>query len=344
MSSPYYQFCPWKAKTSPLYFLDLNLSLLRALITPHDHKHALVSISFGLSTVPGPLRQQLSTAQSWPLHSFISTTDFVEFCQPFARSHEIRIPGDKSWIVWQSLPSKIFPNFHLHSCNTSTSATMSSSDSNSPPPRTPHVRLNSSQSNMLTNESADNRPSSSRQDPTATRSLIPPPRPPTAPSIRNNPQTNKLYSGGIVDSSETLLLPPSRSRTHRFRDEESMPGSPVDTPSRRTSFGSSDGKGEHSKLYGLDPFADSRSPSRAGSDDETVNTQTVTEKYSILPSAGLLLFPEDVEKDDWLHNPDPNEKETRECNIFTKRGFVNIGGLALVTTGLLVLFIGYPIL
>lgn len=70
----------------------------------------------------------------------------------------------------------------------------------------------------------------------------------------------------------------------------------------------------------------------------------MAEKYSIMPSAGLLLFPEDVEKDDYLHNPDPNEKESRECNIFTKRGVVNIGGLALVTMGLLVLFIGYPIL
>lgn len=94
----------------------------------------------------------------------------------------------------------------------------------------------------------------------------------------------------------------------------------------------------------MDPFADSRTPSRAGSDDENVNTQTVSEKYNILPSAGLLLFPEDVEKDDWLHNPDPNEKESRECNIFTKRGFVNVGGLALVVIGLLILFIGYPIL
>ena len=145
-----------------------------------------------------------------------------------------------------------------------------------------------------------------------------------------------------MDSAETLLIPPTRPRTHRFRDEESTPGSPVEGISRRTSF-SSDGRG-----YGRDPFADSRAtsraPSRAGSDDEHVNTQTVSEKYNILPSAGLLLFPEDVEKDDWLHNPDPNEKEPRECNIFTKRGALNIGGLALVTIGLLVLFIGYPIL
>jgi hypothetical protein len=91
------------------------------------------------------------------------------------------------------------------------------------------------------------------------------------------------------------------------------------------------------------PFDDSRAPSRAGSDEE-LNTQTVSEKYNILPSAGLLLFPEDVEKDDWLHNPDPNEKEKRDCDIFTRRGLVNVGGLALISIGVLLLFIGYPIL
>jgi hypothetical protein len=69
----------------------------------------------------------------------------------------------------------------------------------------------------------------------------------------------------------------------------------------------------------------------------------VSEKYNILPSAGLLLFPEDVEKDDWLHNPDPNEKEQRDCDIFTKRGMVNIGGLVILSLGLLALFIGYPV-
>ena len=97
-------------------------------------------------------------------------------------------------------------------------------------------------------------------------------------------------------------------------------------------------------MYGVNPFDDSRSPSRAGSDDEAVNTQTVSEKYNILPSAGLLLFPEDVEKDDYLHNPDPNEKEPRECDIFTRRGIVNVGGLALIVIGILVLFIVYPLL
>ena len=77
-----------------------------------------------------------------------------------------------------------------------------------------------------------------------------------------------------------------------------------------------------------------------------MNTQTVSEKYNILPSSGLLLFPEDVEKDDWLHNPDPNEKDSRMtcADLFSKRGMVNVGGLALITIGVLILFIGYPIL
>lgn len=94
------------------------------------------------------------------------------------------------------------------------------------------------------------------------------------------------------------------------------------------------------------PFDDSRAPSRAGSDDDGVNTQTVSEKYNILPSAGLLLFPEDVEKDDYLHNPDPADKDPRMtcADLFSKRGLVNVGGLTLITLGVAMLFIGYPIL
>ncbi|KAI4146525.1 MAG: hypothetical protein LQ341_002054 [Variospora aurantia] len=209
-----------------------------------------------------------------------------------------------------------------------------------PPSRdAPHVRLNSGQENILASPASRNRPADPPRPPSS-RSLIPQ-RPPTAPAMRNSPSANRLYSNGSQESAEALLIPPSRIRTHRFRDEDSVPGTPVDSQSRRTSW-SSDGR--ESKVYGSNPFDDSRTPSRAGSDDDNVNTQTVSEKYNILPSAGLLLFPEDIEKDDWLHNPDPNEKEKRECDIFTKRGFVNVGGLALITVGILVLFIGYPIL
>jgi hypothetical protein len=72
----------------------------------------------------------------------------------------------------------------------------------------------------------------------------------------------------------------------------------------------------------------------------------VSEKYNILPSAGLLLFPEDVEKDDYMHNPDPNDRDGKMtcADLFSKRGLVNLGGLLFITIGVLILFIGYPIL
>lgn len=63
-----------------------------------------------------------------------------------------------------------------------------------------------------------------------------------------------------------------------------------------------------------------------------------------MPSAGLLLYPEDVEKDDYLHNPDPNDKEEARCDMWNRRGLANVGGLALLALGIVMLFIGYPIL
>ncbi|MCJ1243946.1 hypothetical protein MMC30_001143 [Trapelia coarctata] len=215
----------------------------------------------------------------------------------------------------------------------------------------PHVRLNSAQSDLTTQDPINEPPADPpRQDQSGGRSLIPQ-RPSTAQSTSNRSLAQGLYNNRPAESAE-LLLPPKRSRTHRFRDDDASargspdPGgfrSPSGFSSRRTSW-SSDAGSRDIRNYSSNPFEDSRAPSRAGSDDDNVNTQTVSEKYNILPSAGLLLFPEDVEKDDWLHNPDPNEKERRECEVFTKRGLVNVGGLALITLGVLVLFIGYPVL
>lgn len=62
-----------------------------------------------------------------------------------------------------------------------------------------------------------------------------------------------------------------------------------------------------------------------------------------MPTEGLLLFPEDVEKDDYLHNPDAGERD-RRCELFNRRGIMNIGGLTLLTLGFLTLFIGYPVM
>ena len=217
------------------------------------------------------------------------------------------------------------------------------------PREAPHIRLNSAQSD-LTDSSSNKKPTGPpRLDLSGGRSLVPQ-RPPASPSVNNPFSPPATYGSGPAESAE-LLLPPSRSRTHRFRDDDASARgspdaagfrSPSGFSSRRTSW-SSEGGHRDSRGYSTNPFGDSRAPSRAGSDDDNVNTQTVSEKYNILPSAGLLLFPEDVEKDDWLHNPDPNEKE-KDCDIFTKRGFVNVGGLAFITLGVLVLFIGYPVM
>jgi len=54
------------------------------------------------------------------------------------------------------------------------------------------------------------------------------------------------------------------------------------------------------------------------------------------------MFPEDVEKDDYLHNPDG--LDGKDCDILTKRGLMNLGGLAFITIGVLALFVGYPVM
>jgi len=204
----------------------------------------------------------------------------------------------------------------------------------------PHIRLNSGVDNIL-NAMSDS-PSSPSARPLTSN---PANRLPRGKLPRSN-----LYQLSRPGESAELLLPPSKlpkpRPPRRFRDESPSPmPSPLSMSSRRTSWssdsaGSLDGK----NMPFILPFTDSRSSSRAGSDDEHVNTQTVSEKFNILPSAGLLLFPEDIEKDDYLHNPDPNDKDRNECDIWSKRGLINLGGLAFITLGILVLFIGYPIL
>ncbi|KAF2460297.1 beta-glucan synthesis-associated protein-domain-containing protein [Lineolata rhizophorae] len=216
-------------------------------------------------------------------------------------------------------------------------ASQSSPRRNAPP----HIRLNSGQDVIVYED--DSAAASSRPPPlpqTSSRSLIPGPASPSP-----------LYAqpGSAAESAE-LLLPPQKSRTRRYRDESPDMRSPSPSPSRqefspssrRTSWSSETSRESRVSPF-ASPFDDSRAPSRAGSDDEGVNTQTVSEKYNILPSAGLLLFPEDVEKDDYLHNPDPNDKEVRDCDLFSRRAMVNVGGLIFLTLGLLFMFIGYPV-
>lgn len=67
------------------------------------------------------------------------------------------------------------------------------------------------------------------------------------------------------------------------------------------------------------------------------------EKYAIVPFENLLVFPEDVEKDDYLHNPDPNDAD-RDCDVCTRRGAVNLVALTVVVVGVVTLFVVYPVL
>lgn len=216
------------------------------------------------------------------------------------------------------------------------------------PQRPPHITVNSGGGGNLL-ESV--RPDSSLSIPDTpvtpgiSRQLLPAQR-----SASDGPSRIpglQMYASPGSGASTEMLLPPSRSRVPRPYQDVPDPYSRSNSAmsSRRTSFSSDAGSNRDSR-YGpfASPFDDSRAPSRAGSDDENINTQTVSEKYNIMPSPGLLLFPEDVEKDDWLHNPDPNDRDREKCDIFTKRGMANVGGLVVITIGILVLFIGYPVL
>lgn len=197
----------------------------------------------------------------------------------------------------------------------------------------PHLRLNSGSQQPNTDDlpTPSVRPSTSRTN--TARSLTQPIRPATSQSVG----APHVYANASVAESAEMLLPPGRLRPRSYRDESPLQ-SPSGLSSRRTSWSS-----DFTGAPFASPFDDSRAPSRAGSEDD-LNTQTVSEKFNILPSAGLLLFPEDVEKDDYLHNPDPNDKDKRDCDVFTRRGIVNVGGLAILALGILMLFVGYPIL
>ncbi|KAL2837281.1 beta-1,6 glucan synthetase [Aspergillus pseudoustus] len=198
---------------------------------------------------------------------------------------------------------------------------------------TPHIRLNSGTHDVL------------KDDDTITISPIPPeptgrPLTPMTPRVLESQSTatiQTVYTSYTPQESTEFLIPP---RPHRPLREEVL-GSPNLSvlSSRRTSWSSEAG----SYITRGYSYSQSHAPSHAESDENDMNTQTVTEKYNIMPTDGLLLFPEDVEKDDYLHNPDPSDRE-QECDIWNRRGMINVGGLILLTIGFLVLFIGYPVM
>lgn len=198
---------------------------------------------------------------------------------------------------------------------------------------TPHIRINSGRHDPFSD--AEDRYSSVPSHQIG-RALT--------PGVALSPSAGTLHtvyeSSNLQDSSE-FLLPP---RPHRFKEEYEPYRSPAPSilSSRRNSWSSETGSYE-TRIHPYNPFEDPRAPSQADSDEIDVNTQTVAEKYNIMPTDGLLLFPEDVEKDDHLHNPDPSDREG-QCDLWNRRGIINVAGLILLTLGFLILFIGYPMM
>jgi hypothetical protein len=154
------------------------------------------------------------------------------------------------------------------------------------------------------------------------------------------------YASRRRESSEFLFTPPGVSSPQNTNSPFQSPAS----ASFEQFSESSDRRGwDSSSPTAFSPTGLLLIPKRAekiqlSSERQTgdFNTQTISEKYNISPSQGLLLYPEDVEKDDWLHNPDKTDETN--CNPCSGRGLVNSFGMGLLILGLMALFIGYPVL
>ncbi|KAJ5753459.1 uncharacterized protein N7511_007612 [Penicillium nucicola] len=196
----------------------------------------------------------------------------------------------------------------------------------------PHIRLNSGRQDPLTEANEDYAPLTSRTFP---RPLTPQgPEPPVIGAQGASP-----YGVSNAPESSEFLLPPKLRPTQGFTSQSERPRSPDRWSAARSSVSSL----SRESTFPLDPFHDSRASSRSEGDEHDMNTQTVSEKFNIMPTDGLLLFPEDVEKDDYMHNPDPKDQD-RDCDMCNRRGILNMGGLAVLTVGIMVLFIGYPLI
>ena len=201
----------------------------------------------------------------------------------------------------------------------------------------PHIRLNSGQHEPALENGDGYAPLTSRTFP---RPLTP--QGPDAPTPIGAQGISPYGASAAPESSEFLLPPRLRPTQGAGVSDSDTPRSPDRWSAGRSSISSI----SRESTFPLDPFQDSRAPSQhshSGSEEHDVNTQTVSEKFNIMPTDGLLLFPEDVEKDDYMHNPDPMDKD-RDCDIWNRRGVMNLGGLLVLTIGLLVLFIGYPLM
>jgi len=208
----------------------------------------------------------------------------------------------------------------------------------------PPIVVNNGNSSGATNGMGEAAPAAGSPRDIPSRTLTPQIPAATSPGGSRGTPYGPYLSQDFPDSTAELLVPPSARGIRCFQPFLDSPNS-----SRRSSW-STDAGGYGNSRYG--PFASSSddspsmTPLRVGSPGppEPLSMQAITEKYNITPTSNLLLYPNDKEDDDVYHDPATGMDNDRECDIFTKRGLVNVGGLALITAGILILFIGYPVL
>ncbi|PPQ67112.1 hypothetical protein CVT25_005713 [Psilocybe cyanescens] len=134
---------------------------------------------------------------------------------------------------------------------------------------------------------------------------------------------------------------PSLSSTHLLQQHRESRATSSHTSLVHTCVLSSEIEPQLSlSLQGPYDFESARSPSAAPSISD--------KQFSLSPDPtawGSNLSPEFAEPDDYLHNPDPrrDRKLDQGRNVFTYRGFTNLGFLILLCLGLLMLFAGYPL-
>ena len=78
-------------------------------------------------------------------------------------------------------------------------------------------------------------------------------------------------------------------------------------------------------------------------EDAWQHTQSAS-KWNIVPDSHMLLYPDEVENDDALHNPNDYDRDDIGCGRWTIRGLINISGLILVTLGVVMTFLGWPVM
>lgn len=205
----------------------------------------------------------------------------------------------------------------------------------------PHLRLNSGSQNPDVDDVVSESPfkasrlliTSSRSSPRIASHPLAVPLRPYSPYHTRSRSTSRpttaepqYYEG----SSNHLAVPDARL----LQESRSPSRHGSQDTSRRTSYSSD----VRSRTFAYAPYIEAS----ASSSDDGLNTQTVAERFAIVPDQNLIIQPDDLESDDYLHNPDPNEK-VRRFELFSSRGYWNLCGLAALLIIIISVAIALPV-